>query len=222
MNPLAQSRDVYDITAFTALDFPDHLAAILWFAGCNLACAYCYNPHIVNGAGRYTASEVLEFLRSRVGFLEGVVLSGGEATTCKNLHFYAQEAKNLNYKIKLDTNGTNPMAISNLLPLLDFVSLDFKATSDKWQLVTGNKKGYEDFVKSFEILQNSGIEFEVRTTLHSDQLSAGDIEKMADFLTQKGYKKPLFVQEYREATTLGNIGKSVKIDLSHIRDVVIR
>lgn len=223
LSKLADQSDVYDITAFTALDFPDHLAAILWFAGCNLACGYCYNLHIVDSRGRITAKEVFDFLRSRVGFLEGVVLSGGEATNCKNIIDYADAIKKLGYKVKLDTNGTNPEVLANLLKLdlIDYVAIDFKAPKHKWQLVTNRSDaGFDKFLESFELLKSSKVEFEVRTTFHSDLLDLEDIKEMVSFLD--GYNRPLFVQEFRDAPTIGNLGSSKKVDLSSIDGVEVR
>jgi pyruvate formate lyase activating enzyme len=106
---------IYDITKFTHLDYPDHLAAIIWFSGCNMRCDYCYNKEIVFAkSGSITLREALDFLRSRRGLLDGVVLSGGEATAYELLPF-TQAIKEMGFSIKLDTNGTN---FNNLKKLL--------------------------------------------------------------------------------------------------------
>ena len=106
-NNLLNTNIVYDITKFTHLDYPDHLACIIWFSGCNMRCDYCYNKDIVLAKnGSYNLHDVINFLKNRVGLLDGVVLSGGEATK-HDLVELCKEIKELGYKIKLDTNGTN-------------------------------------------------------------------------------------------------------------------
>ncbi|MDR0762368.1 MAG: radical SAM protein, partial [Campylobacteraceae bacterium] len=98
-------KPIFDITPFTMLDYPEHLSCIVWFAGCNMRCSYCYNPHIVLGEGNIGIDELLNFLRTRAGRLEGVVLSGGECTLYPELPKLCREIKELGFKIKLDTNG---------------------------------------------------------------------------------------------------------------------
>ena len=123
-NNLENFKVVYDITKFTHLDFPNHLACIVWFSGCNMRCDYCYNKDIVFAKnGVYSYNDVIDFLKTRVGLLDAVVLSGGEATL-HELVLFCKEIKKLGFLIKLDTNGTNPHAIKNLLDLnlLDFIA----------------------------------------------------------------------------------------------------
>ena len=92
-------KPLYDITPFTALDYPDHLATIFWFAKCDMQCAYCYNKDIVFGEGKMTEEDAISFLKSRIGLLEGVVLSGGEATLYSSLIEFCQKIKkSLNQK----------------------------------------------------------------------------------------------------------------------------
>ena len=80
-NSLEKSRVIYDVTKFTHLDYPDHLAAIFWFSSCNMRCDYCYNPEIVFAkSSEYSLQDALDFLKTRVKLLDAVVLSGGEAT----------------------------------------------------------------------------------------------------------------------------------------------
>ena len=99
------------------MDYPDHLACIVWFAGCNMRCDYCYNADIVYAkSGVYSFNDVLDFLKTRISLLDSVVLSGGEATT-HNLVAFCKEIKKLGFLIKLDTNGTNYNSIKELLDL---------------------------------------------------------------------------------------------------------
>ena len=209
---------IYSITKFTTTDYKDHLSCIVWFTSCNMRCEYCYNPDIVNSkSGLYTIDDLLGFLKKRVGLLEAVVLSGGEATM-HNLIEICKEIKALDYKIKLDTNGSNPKQIKELLEkeLLDFVAIDFKATKNKFKEITKSNL-YDSFIKSLNILEKSGIEYEVRTTLHNDLLNVHDINEMQDILLENNYKKDYFVQNFLEVENIGDLKSSTqKFDLSKL------
>jgi len=200
-------KALYDITPFTLLDFPDTPAAIFWFAGCNLRCVYCYNPDIVFGEARIKEEEALAFLRKRQGLLEGVVLSGGECTTYPHLLFFCRSIKALGYTIKLDTNGMRPDVINDIIneKLIDYVALDYKAPEFKMTEIcgTGSEKR---FWESFEVLHQSGVAYEVRTTYHPQLLSEEDIMEMALGLRERGYRGEYFLQLFQSAKeTLGNM-----------------
>ena len=104
-------KPLYDITPFTTLDYPEHLAAIFWFARGNMRCTYCYNRDIVFGEGERSEDEAIAFLKSRTGMLEAVVLSGGEATLYGGLPAFCARIRAEGFKIKLDTNGLNPTMV---------------------------------------------------------------------------------------------------------------
>ena len=108
------------------LDFPGCAACIVWIAGCNMRCGYCHNPQIVLGKGRIGEGAVMDFLTRRRGLLDGVVLSGGEATTWSGLANFAEKVKAMGFAIKLDTNGLAPGVTPRLLEekLLDRLALD--------------------------------------------------------------------------------------------------
>lgn len=206
-------KALYDLTPFTLLDFPDIPAAIFWFAGCNLRCLYCYNPDIVLGSAHIDEEKALSFLSKRRGLLEGVVLSGGEATLYSNLIPFCRSIKALGYKIKLDTNAMRPDIIIALLQenLLDYVALDYKAPSSEMLRMCGGGSEIR-FWESFHLLQNQSIQFEIRTTFHPDLLSEDKIITMANALKSEGYKRPFYVQIFRnEVPTLGNIASSERV-----------
>ena len=201
---------LYDITPFTLLDFPDLPAAIFWFAGCNLRCSYCYNPDIVLGKGSIDESTALAFLSKRCGLLEGVVLSGGEATLYPRLIEFCRSIKTLGFKIKLDTNAMCPDVIEKLLQekLLDYVALDYKAPSSRMKDICGGGNEHR-FWESFYLLQSSKVGFEVRTTFHPDLLKESDIITMSQRLRHNGYLAPFYVQIFQNGVpTLGNINPS--------------
>ena len=190
---------IYDITPFTHLDYPGKLAAIAWFAGCNMRCMYCYNSDIVFAKeGRYTPGDLLDFLQKRRGLLDGVVLSGGEPTL-HDLASLCRKIKAMGFSVKLDTNGLNPEKIRSLIEadLLDFIALDFKAESSKFGYITGSSR-YLRFLETLESLIDSGVAFEVRTTVHADLLTPDDINTMLKELKRRGYKGTYYLQRFVE------------------------
>lgn len=200
-------KSVYDVTKFTHVDYPEHLACIVWFSGCNMRCDYCYNKAIVfSNSGSYTIDEVLEFLHSRVNLLEAVVLSGGEAGS-HDLVEFCRAIKKLGFKIKLDTNGTYFSKVKELveLELLDFVALDYKAPKDKFTQITHSNK-YNEFSKTLDFLISSSINFEARTTLHNDILNENDINYIINDLINRGYDKNYYIQKFQDTgDSIGNL-----------------
>ena len=180
------TNPIYNITPFTLLDYPGKPAAIVWFAGCNMRCAYCYNPDIVLGKGKISFEQALIFLEQRKGLLEGVVLSGGECTLHKDLPGFAKKIKNKNFALKIDTNGSNPDVLKSLAEqgLIDYVAIDFKAPPKKYPSVTGSSH-YQSFLLSLNVLMKASVPFEVRTTFHSSLLIQEDIEEMCGLLYKK-------------------------------------
>ncbi|MBU1658841.1 anaerobic ribonucleoside-triphosphate reductase activating protein [bacterium] len=203
---------IYDLTKFTHLDYAGHLACIVWFTGCNMRCDFCYNKEIVfSKNGSYSYEDILSFLKTRVNLLDGVVLSGGEASSHDLVEFCTQ-IKKLGFLIKLDTNGTNYPSIKELLELklLDFVALDYKAPKDKFTAITHSNK-YGEFSNTLDLLLKSEIDYEVRTTLHNDLLSENDINSILSDLQQRGYDKKYYLQKFLDTgTNIGNISAPSK------------
>ncbi len=194
------------------LDFPDRTACILWFAGCNMRCGYCYNPEIVLGKGKLSWELVWEFLISRRRLLDGVVFSGGECTIHSQVIPFVSEVKKMGFEVKIDTNGSRPEVIRQLIDenLLDYVALDFKAMPENYWKITRSDL-FASFEKSLEILIPSKVRFEVRTTVHSDQLTARDLQAMETWLRGKGYAGTYYLQHFRgDKQTLGGLGESKK------------
>jgi pyruvate formate lyase activating enzyme len=199
----------YDITPFTVLDYPDHLAAILWFAKCNMRCVYCYNKDIVFGEGMYTQTDALDFLQKRVGLLEAVVLSGGEATLYDELANFCRKIKRLKFKIKLDTNGSNPKMVQELVEegLVDYIALDYKAPKEKFLAITKDKH-FDRFSKTLNFLIQKKFNFEVRTTVHSDLLRVEEINRIIKDLTRRGYTGIYYLQPFVfTENTIGHISQ---------------
>ncbi len=214
---------IYALQKFSTLDFPGKLSAILWFSGCNMRCPYCYNPDIVFGEKKLEEDEVLNFLKRRVGFLEGVVFTGGEATLYPNLYNFAKKIKEMGYEIKLDTNGLKPHTIYTLVEnsLVDYIALDYKAPKEKFYKITSSRK-FEEFEKTLKYLIDKNFNFEVRTTIHTDLLDENDINEIIRDLKQKGYRGIYYLQNFFDVEkTLGNVSSQKrKLDISKLEKLI--
>lgn len=211
MKPSAKKM-VHSITAFTLLDYPDKTACILWFAGCNMKCSYCYNPEIVFGKGRYSIPEILSFLEKRKGLLDAVVFSGGECLLYKEAIELMILVKKMGFLIKVDTNGSKPALLREAirLQLIDYVALDFKSTAEKFKTITESKL-YPPFLESLFILIHATIAFEVRTTVHSELLDKKDVEEMINVLETNNFHGNYYIQPFRNGVeTLKKMNASKK------------
>lgn len=192
------AKPICNITPFTLLDYPNKSACILWYAGCNMRCLYCYNPEIVLGKGAITFSETISFLKKRKGLLDAVVFSGGECLIHKNIVEQIKEVKALGFLVKIDTNGSNSKVVKQLLDnnLIDYVALDFKALKPNYNAITKSNL-FDEFENSLELLLASTIQFEVRTTYHSELISDAELDEMIHFLEYKKYKGNYYIQYFR-------------------------
>ena len=215
---LLNQKIVYKITKFTTTDYVGHLSCIIWFVSCNFRCLYCYNDNIVyTKEGNYTQNDVLEFLKTRIGLLDSVVLSGGEATV-HNVIPICKEIKKLGLKIKLDTNATNLPQIKKLieLNLLDYIAIDFKAPKYKFKEIVGVDM-YDNTIKTIQYLISIDFTFELRTTINKSLLDENDINSMIETISNLGYKNIYYLQNFLETSSnIGNISKSSNIDKSKI------
>ncbi len=203
---------IYSITPFTLLDYPGKTACILWFAGCNMRCVYCYNPEIVLEKGHIGIEQAMQFICSRQGLLEGVVLSGGECTLHKSIFSLLASIKQLGFAVKIDTNGSRPEVLEALIAkrLVDYVALDFKALGHRYHTIT--KSGlFSAFEESLSLLVGANVPFEVRTTVHSDLINVADLRHMVAYLEQAGYRGDYHIQHFVNGVpVLGSLGTSIK------------
>lgn len=189
------------------LDYPEHLAAIIFTQGCNFRCHFCYNPQLVlphKAKGlTFSESDLFLFLKNRIGKLEGVVITGGEPTLHPDLPDFIKAIKDLGYLVKLDSNGTNPKMLQSLIDekLIDYIAMDIKAPFKKYQETIGVAIDYNNLKKSVRIIMNSGLPYEFRTTLVPGLISATDIEVMGAEI--KGAKK-WYLQAFKSDTDLVN------------------
>ena len=177
----------------TLIDYPGHIAATVFTVGCNFRCPFCHNPELVSSI-EYQVSSILErdffdFLESRQGKLEGVCITGGEPTIQPDIVEFIRKIKELRYKVKLDTNGARPDILRLLYAkkLLDFVAMDIKSDLENYSRTTNSKVDLERIKLSVDLIRNSGVDYEFRTTavpgLHKEE----DFAKIGKWL--EGAKK---------------------------------
>jgi pyruvate formate lyase activating enzyme len=177
-----------------------------------MRCLYCYNPDIVLGKGKIDFKEVLSFLKTRKGLLDGVVLSGGECTLHKNIIDFIKEIKAMGFAVKIDTNGSNPKILNSLIhdQLIDYVALDFKSLPHTFKHLTQSGL-FLEFEESLSLLIQSDFPFEVRTTFHSSLISENDFEKMIEYLENKNFEGNYYVQHFmNNVPTLSKLDDSSK------------
>lgn len=181
------------------VDFPGKISAVVFTQGCNMNCGYCHNRRLIKFAEEndiYDEDGVLAFLEKRRGLLDGVVVSGGEPTLQKDLPCFIERVKKMGFKTKLDTNGTDPECLRALISsgLLDYVAMDIKAPLCKYGKVCCSRVDTDKLMESIEILKNSFIEYEFRTT-YTPELNDDDLRDISRII--KGAKKYV-LQQYRE------------------------
>ncbi len=198
----------------TLLDYPDHLAAIIFTQGCNFRCHFCYNPMLVlprkggdeknkkeKGFSPLSTEDLFLFLEERFGRLDGVVITGGEPTLHPDLPSFIKKIKDMGYSVKLDTNGTNPEMLQALIndKLIDYIAMDIKAPLDKYEETTSVKLDWENIKKSVKISMTSGLPYEFRTTVVPGLLVKADFQKMGELI--KGASK-WYLQHFKSDTEL--------------------
>lgn len=219
---------IASLTPFTLLDYPSKLACIIWFGGCNLRCQYCYNFEFLNAScTKIKEEEVLTFLKARQGFLDGVVLSGGECTIWgERLIRFAQQIKELGFCLKLDSNATNPEVLQRMIDvsLLDYIALDFKAPREKYAKICGIKgEKFDEFEQCVKILNEARVDYEIRTTFHSELLSLQDLQWMEEYIRSLGYKREYYVQGFvGDKGSLGNLLESNNASLKEVKNILMR
>lgn len=181
------------LVKFTLIDFPSTPAAIVFTQGCNFRCRYCHNPELVY-PHLFTESmpeeEVMAFLQRRQGTLEGVVISGGEPTLQEDLIRFMADIKALGYKTKLDTNGTRPEVIKELIDkkLVDFIAMDLKAPLEKYAAITGVDANSTVLKQSMDLIVKSGLAYQFRTTYDKEVLDDNDIAALSATVDAQHYK----------------------------------
>ena len=185
------------LVSFTTIDYPGKLACVLFLVGCPIHCAYCSNPHLIPvGPGEYDPEKVFDWLGTRVGKLEAVVFSGGEALMHGPALFeYMRRVRELGFKIGVHTNGFYPENLAAASDLIDWVGIDYKATKTNYEKLTGVNVAYERMLLSLDVWAKTGKPAEVRTTCDPRFVSTDDLRKIARDVSARGFKN-FAVQKY--------------------------
>ena len=172
----------------TLIDYPGHVAATLFLLGCNFRCPFCHNPELVlpervAAAGRLDPDRVLSELERRRGFLDGVVLTGGEPTGQPDLADLAERLKRMGYLVKLDSNGSRPEEIRALVDrgLVDYVAVDIKAPPERYAEFAGDGASPREVERTVRLLHDVGVDQEFRTTV-APGLTRQDIEAIVRWI----------------------------------------
>ena len=175
------------LTPLTTIDFPGHLAAVVFCQGCAWRCPYCHNPHLLPIDHDGKDWPMLQaFLEPRRGLLDGVVFSGGEPLFQSGLADAMEGVKSMGFKVALHTAGTHPGRFQRLLPLLDWVGLDIKRSFEQYPQLTGVAGSGIKAQESLALLLESGIAYEVRTTVDPHLFSHKTLLELAKELADFG------------------------------------
>ena len=221
----------------TLIDYPGKVAATVFLFGCNFRCPYCHNPELVysksgEGQVQIKESDFFKFLKERTGFLDGICITGGEPTIHSDLPKFIRKIKEIGFSIKLDTNGSNPDMLKDLIVnnLVDFIAMDIKTSILKYKKF-GAEHEISQIRKSVSIIWDSNKDYEFRTTVAPEIVDEKDIKEIAQWL--KGSKK-IALQQFRpekvldlsfqniKPYSLQELEKMVKILEPHIEEVELR
>lgn len=183
------------------IDYPGNITAVIFTQGCNFRCGYCHNPELVypelfDKETLYQNTELLQWVHKRSRMLDAVCITGGEPTMHVGLYALITEIKQFGLKVKLDTNGTNPEVLQELIDndMLDYVAMDIKAPLDihSYRKVVGNisEQVFQNIMKSTEILMYNEVEYEFRTTI-DNSFTEEDILSIIDKISGKYYVQPV-------------------------------
>jgi len=196
---------IYGLNKLTLLDYPEHLAATVFLGGCNLRCPFCQNASLVTRLGSQPiipTDEFMDYLKKRKGVLEGVCITGGEPTIYKELPDFIKDIKEMGYNVKLDTNGTNPAMLKDLIKsgLIDYVAMDIKNSREKYAITTGLSDIQIDLVEeSVRILLESDLDYEFRTTVVREFHDRYDMLSIALWISGA---KAYFLQGFQDSGDL--------------------
>ena len=216
----------------TLLDYPEHIACTIFFGKCNLRCPFCHNMELVEHPEHFpvfSMDQILEFLKERVGKLNGVAITGGEPLLNKDIEDLLKPIKELGYPIKLDTNGFFPDMIEKLIDdkLVDMFAMDIKSGFTNYLKVSGvnnaeefmNNTWKEKVRKSIDLLMNKATDYEFRTTCVKGLHTESDFYEIKEMI--KGAKK-YFLQDYKAGPGMENLPYKpfLRKELEHFADIV--
>lgn len=183
----------------TLIDYPPYTSSTVFLGNCNFRCGYCHNPELVVNhhlIPNISEKEILDYLKAKKQWIDAVCITGGEPTMHKDLPDFIKKLKEIGLLVKLDTNGSNPEMLKNLIEqmLIDSVSMDIKANLENYEKVVELKVNKENIEKSIELIKNSGIDYEFRTTVIPGLVGKKELFLIGKWL--KGSKK-FSIQNFR-------------------------
>lgn len=220
------------------IDYPESVSCVIFTIGCNMACGYCHNPELSKPVQPirtgFTDEDFFVFLESRKGKLEAVVITGGEPTIHDDLPDFIKKIKEMGFKVKLDTQGTRPKMVEQLLDegLLDYVAMDIKAPYERYQEVARALINVDDIKKSITLIMQKAPRYEFRTTVVKGQLNKEDFEKIGQIIKGAPYYAlqkfvvlgktldPEFMK--RESYTDNEMNEFKKIMEKYVEKVIVR
>jgi pyruvate formate lyase activating enzyme len=177
------------------IDYPGKISSVIFFKGCNFRCPYCHNKELVSGPAQIFSvsapntnmveeSIVFSFLEKRKNLIDGVVLSGGEPTLTKSLLRICQQIKSMGFMIKLDTNGSYPNVMQNLLynGLIDYIAMDFKTSPDRYPKYISKNVDLDTIKASIQLILDSNVDYEFRTTCMKPIVDESVIHKIVPYV----------------------------------------
>jgi pyruvate formate lyase activating enzyme len=181
---------VAGLTGMSTCDWPGHLAATVFLQGCPWNCTYCHNRDLIDprAPGVLEWSDILAFLGRRHGLLDGVVFSGGEPTRTGALPGAIRDVRALGLAVGLHTSGAFPSRLAQVLGDVHWVGLDIKALPEDYRAVVGRPGAGERAWRSLELVLASGVDHEIRTTVHPDSPATDRIAEIADRLRAAGVR----------------------------------
>jgi len=182
------------------IDYDGVISSVVFTGGCNMRCPFCQNPELVNNIGETLDEErVLNLMSERKGFIDGVVITGGEPTIQNGLLEFCKSLKRGGFLVKLDTNGLLPNVLKDLIENIDYISLDIKSSFANYNNACGINVDINKIKESLDILRDSKIEYEIRTTCVPGIV---DIEKIREIVKGISWAKRYVLQQYRQEKTL--------------------
>jgi pyruvate formate lyase activating enzyme len=207
---------------FTLIDYPGRIAAVVFTMGCNFRCSFCHNPEIVDPKmidyeSRIEEKEILKFLGSRKGNLEGVCITGGEPTLQLGLAEFIRRIKDIGFLVKLDTNASHPGVIESLIndDIVDYIAVDIKTSPEKYSLLTRKENVVENVGKSINLIATSSVDLELRTTVVPGIVNLEDFDKIIEWVNE--INPNIFEGLYRYSIQNFRPEKTLKPDFKRIK-----
>jgi len=185
------------IVPLTCIDFPGHIACVVFSQFCPLRCSYCHNQHLLDAAeSKYSLEYLFDFLNRRKNFLEGVVFSGGEPFAQPDIIEVLKTVKSMGFKIAVHTSGFYTEKLEKALTIVDWVGLDIKAEKNDYESITHVKNSGEKAFDSLKLLLDSNVDYEVRTTVYPYFFDREKVLSLANVLKHL-HVSNYVLQEYR-------------------------